>query len=354
MADQIKKNGTNVKRAVLIVVGTSLGLFFLYLAFRDISWQDFIHGVRQMKPLYFLPAGVLIAAVQLLRAIRFGVIIKPFCPLPLKDLWDILNLWGAASMILPARLSEFVRPYLLQRRGASFTSGLAAIMVERFFDLLGLLLLLALVLWKTPEVPRFYTVLGEVLLLVLVVGYILLLMVLAWREKVQAIVDKVLSLLPARIGGFLGGIFRRLLDGFGIMASFKQAFVIFAFSIAIWTLFSVLTYVFLLAFSIEAPFLVAITIQIFISFGIALPSAPGFVGTFHAACRYALALFGIQAVVAVSFGTVYHLFSVAMGTTLGLISYLTSDFRFDHSILSGGVKAEEPDPARGASRDPMG
>jgi hypothetical protein len=121
----------------------------------------------------------------------------------------------------------------------------------------------------------------------------------------------------------------------------------------LWIVFSALTYLFLLAFSIQAPFLVAVTIQVFICLGVALPSAPGFIGTFHAAGRYALTLFGIKAVVAVSFATVYHLFSFVMCLVLGLISYLTSDFRFDQamfasesgtaSIEDGLERSEEPE-----------
>lgn len=335
-------NSNNRNRNILIAVGMVLGVFFLYLAFRDISWQDFVHGLKQVKPIYLLPATVLILAIQFVRALRFGVIIRPFCPLRTKVLWDMLNLWGAASMVLPARLSEFVRPYLLQQVGASFSSGLGAVMVERFFDLLSLLLLFGLVLWKTPEAWK-YAWLGEALLLGLVAGYAMVLVTLTWREKVQALVDRFLSLFPPRAATFLGGIFHRLLDAFGIMASFKQAMIIFAYSIFIWTLFSFLTYLFLLAFSIEAPFLVAITVQVFVCFAIALPSAPGFVGTFHAACRYALALFGIHAVVAVSFATVYHLFSVFLGLGLGTLSYFTSEFRFDRWVITGQAKTDEAD-----------
>ena len=83
----------------------------------------------------------------------------------------------------------------------------------------------------------------------LAVGYVLVLLVLARRERVEGIVTRLLSRLPARAAAFLGGIFRRLLDGFGIMASFKQVMILFAYSVILWVLFSVLTYLFLLAFS---------------------------------------------------------------------------------------------------------
>jgi uncharacterized protein (TIRG00374 family) len=329
-----RSNRGNLKRNLLIVFGTLLGLIFLYITFKDVSWKELLEGVREIKLIYLLPCAALMVLIQFVRAIRFGLILSPFYRLSVKDLWDILNLWAAASMIMPARLGEFVRPYLVRQSGGSFSSAFGGVLVERFFDLSSLLLLLAIILWKTPKVPPVYTLFGHALLIVLALGYATVLLVLAWREKVQVAVTFILSWLPPKVGTFLGTIFQKLLDGFGIMASFKQALIIFAYSLTIWVLFSTMTYLFLLAFSIKSPFLVAVTTQVFICFGVALPSAPGFIGTFHAAVRYALTLFGVQAVSAVSLATVYHLFTLVMCLLLGLISYWTSHFSFDKAAFS--------------------
>lgn len=322
------------KRNILIAAGMILSGIFLYLAFRDVSWHDLMDGISKMNALYFIPCILLTLMIQLLRAVRFGIILRPFCPLTTKQLWDLLNLWAAASMIMPARLGELVRPYLLQRRGASFSSVLGAVMVERFFDLSGLLLLLGLVLWSTPQVPRIYSLVGEIVLGCLVFGYITILLILTHKEAFGRLLKKLLSWLPEGPAHFIEGIFLRLIEGFGIMASFWQAVIMFACSVALWGLFSCLTYLFLLAFSVKAPFLVAVTIQVFLCLGVALPSAPGFIGTFHAAGRYALTLFGIKSVVAVSFATVYHLFSLVICLVLGLMSYWSSDFRLDRDMLA--------------------
>ena len=50
--------------------------------------------------------------------------------------------------------------------------------------------------------------------------------------------------------------------------------------------------------------------------------------------RQYLTLFGVKAVVAVSFATVYHLFSFVLCLVLGLVSYLTSEFRFDQAMFA--------------------
>lgn len=330
---------SNSKRNILIIVGSVLGLFFLWLAFRDISLADLTDGVKQMKVLYLLPCLLLAMACQLIRALRFGVILSPFCSLRARTLWDLLNIWAAANMIMPARLGELVRPYLLQQKGASFSSVFGAVIVERFFDLSGLLLLLGAVLWKTPKAPEKFSFFGEILLICLIVGYMLVLLILTKKDKALLVLHKIFSILPHKAATFMGGVSDKLIDGLGIMASPKQALIIFSYSIVLWLLFSTTTYLFMLAFSINAPFLVAVTIQVFIALGVALPSAPGFIGTFHAAGRYALALFGIGAIVAVSFATVYHLFSLVVSIGLGVISYIFSDFRLDQKIFSDGAKS---------------
>ncbi len=316
----------NFKRMALIAVGALVGAIFLYITFRDVSWIELKKGIQAMRPIYFIPGVILLLAVQLVRSLRFGVIISPFCSMSVKDLWDLLNIWAGASILAPARLGELARPYLLRQRGVSFAEGFGAVMVERFFDLLGLLLLLGIVLWRTPQIPKIYSYVGLALLVGLAAGYVVILLLLAYRSTAEALLAKGASILPVRGGDFLQGLFKKLLDGFGIMRSFRQSLIIFGYSVLLWVLFSGLTYVFLLAFSIDPPFLVAVTIQVFICFGVALPSAPGYIGTFHAAAKFALQLFGIQAITAVSFATVYHLFSVTGCLVLACISYWTSDF----------------------------
>jgi uncharacterized protein (TIRG00374 family) len=327
------RNRRKLKTTLLIVVGIALGIVFFYLAFKGITWTDLVDGISTMNPIYLVHAIILLVTVQIVRALRFKLIISPFCQLSLKDNWDLINIWGGLNMIMPARLAEFVKPYLLHRRGASFSSGFGAVMVERYFDMSALLTLLALVLWINPNLPTHYKWTGRILFVVLIISYGMVLLVLTRRDAALAIVDRLLAILPERTGSFLGGVIHKLLDGFLIMASAKQALLLFVYSLFIWLLFSAMTYIFLVAFNVEVPFLVAITIQVLLCLGVALPAAPGFVGIFHAVCRYALQLFGVGAVVAISFATVYHLYTVIASLILAGISYYTSQFRFDRSVM---------------------
>lgn len=344
MANASSKNGSNNKRLALVIAGCILGGIFLYITFRDIPLGDLKNGISEMKLIYLIPATVLVLLCQVVRALRFGVILGPVCHLKIKSLWDLMNIWAGANMVVPARLAELVRPYLLMRDGASFSSSFGAVMVERFFDLTGLLALLGLVLWRSPHLSSSYAMFGKILLGGLICSYGIVLLILVRREAAQRIIDRVCSLLPHRMSAVLTRIITHLIEGMGIMTSFPRVLLIVGYSIVLWILFSSITFMFLLAFSIEAPFLVAVTIQVLMALGVALPTAPGFIGTFHAVGRYALALFSVNAVVAVSFATMYHLFSVLINVALGLVSYSTGSYRFDHSLFRVSADINSPAP----------
>jgi len=344
MADSFEKNDSNNKRIALAISGCILGGIFLYITFRDIPINDLKNGISDMKLIYLIPASVFVVMTQIVRALRFGIIVGPFCHLGIKSLWDLMNIWAGANMVIPARLAELVRPYLLMRNGASFSSSLGAVMVERFFDLTGLLALLGLVLWRSPHLSSSYAMFGKILLAVLLCCYGAVLLILARRDAAQKIINKTFSVLPQRISSLLSRVASHLIEGMGIMASFPRVLLILAYSIVLWVLFSSITFMFLLAFSIDAPFLVAVTIQVLMALGVALPTAPGFIGTFHAVGRYALALFSVNAVVAVSFATVYHLFSVLINVLLGLVSYATGSYKFDHSVFKVSTDTKNTAP----------
>jgi len=65
--------------------------------------------------------------------------------------------------------------------------------------------------------------------------------------------------------------------------------------------------------------LATFTANVFVALAVAAPSAPGFFGVFHFACREALGLFGIARAEAVAYGTVVHLTYWVPVTVIGIV-----------------------------------
>ena len=77
-------------------------------------------------------------------------------------------------------------------------------------------------------------------------------------------------------------------------------------------------YMLLKAFSFSLPVMASFVIMVVLIAGIALPAAPGYLGTWHYACILGLSLFGISQPEALSFAIVYHFLSMLIVLVLGI------------------------------------
>jgi hypothetical protein len=59
-------------------------------------------------------------------------------------------------------------------------------------------------------------------------------------------------------------------------------------------------------------------LMIILIVGIAIPTAPGYIGNWHFACVLALSLFGLAKAEALSFALVYHFLSMIIVVVLGV------------------------------------
>lgn len=100
-------------------------------------------GVWRSANPYWLAASVVIMLVSYYgRALRWAVMIEPLRPRP--SIWGLFKATaiGYTAIVLLGRPGELVRPYLIAaRENVSFSSQLAAWLMERIYDLLFVLLL---------------------------------------------------------------------------------------------------------------------------------------------------------------------------------------------------------------------
>jgi hypothetical protein len=144
---------------------------------------------------------------------------------------------------------------------------------------------------------------------------------------------------------------RRFADGLGSIRGGSHLFWIALHSVVIWFVLSMIPFAAAipamgidlgsLRRTIEASYATLVAVGLAVS----LPSAPGFFGLYHTACRLALGLFGVPWGQAVALGTVAHLtFWVSM-TALGLVC-----LRFGRTTLES-VEIEAAAGGQVASRD---
>lgn len=235
-------------------------------------------------------------------------------------LMSIVSIGYVAINVMPLRMGEFVRPWLLRERcGVPFGAGLAAVFVERLVDMLMLLGMLGMVaFWVDLPAGRVVVEGVDVLAFgqrfagTIVIGGVLgIAVVTALGERALRITDR----LP------LGSMVRRFAEGLrDLVRRPRELVLILGSSVLIWlvTLWSV--QVSLSAFpGFPWDFATALTVWTITLLGMAAIPTPGFFGGFEAACVAGLSLFGIDPDEARTFAVILHIGQFGFTVGWGLL-----------------------------------
>jgi hypothetical protein len=83
-------------------------------------------------------------------------------------------------------------------------------------------------------------------------------------------------------------------------------------------------------------------ILMWVALAVALPSAPGFFGPYHAACWVALQPLGVPKEAAVALGTLCHAVFWVTVTVTGLVVLRFRNTRLEETLEAGGASLKDP------------
>lgn len=251
-------------------------------------------------------------------ALRSRVFLRPLRRYSFTECFTPLLAGYVTNNIVPFRLGELVRIDLLARAGSlSRGSTLAVAALERLLDLLSfLVLLVAVVPLLAVDLSgdrRFAWALLAVG--VAIIGVVAL---VARPSLLPRVVEFLARPLNPAWRAWLFDKSQRFIDGFGALRSSRAvlAAVGLTFLIRLSGLATIQCWIW--AFNLDLPAYASIVVMVFLSVGTMVPSAPGFIGTFHVAVAYALELMGIEPAVAASVAIAGHFMATVPWTIVGL------------------------------------
>ncbi len=235
----------------------------------------------------------------------------------LKDVFWTINEGYLINNLLPLRLGEFARAYLLGRKSVlTFWEIFSTIIIERVLDLT---IAVGILFGSIPALirsPLEWSVGVNTAILVSIVLIVLFLLA-RYREKILPIYRTLGVRFPLilRIGGdavpeFLQGI-SVLTDGWRFFRAVGLVFFNWGFMILQY-------YILLLAFFPQAEWLWAVVTLTISALGMSAPSSPGALGVYEAAVVGALHLFGVDASVALAMAITTHLLQYLVTGVLGI------------------------------------
>ncbi len=301
-------NSGTVGRWAYLVMGLAVGVLLLVLALESVDPAGLIAALTSTDPLLLCLALLTFGATVVAKALRWRLLFYPRHGTQSKGtLLSALLMGQMVNFLLPARLGELVRAYVVGERGGQRKLlALGTIVVEKVLDGLMLCLLLACLCLVLP-VPHWLRLAGAASALALAVLLLAVLLLTGQRGRLLGAMGRVDQAVP--VLGRLG-LSRRtaaLADGLSSLQSRQVNLRLLVWTVGIWLLAGVTNCLVLLALDIEVPLLLgALVVLVVVHLGMVVPSSPARIGVFHYLCLLSLALLGVDASLGLAYGFVLH------------------------------------------------
>jgi hypothetical protein len=335
------RSGFSVMKSGRFLLGLAMSGLFIAVFLYRVDLGEMGHALATADYRMIPLAVVFYLFAFVWRTLRWRAILRPLGRFRFARLWPVIMVGYAANNLLPVRLGELVRAYYLgEREGASKTSALATILVERVFDGLALLFLLAVASLFVPVgdllrgVGEQVHVNGLVLLLGMSVPFFIvcgaLVALAAWPRLAARVVPRLVRWLPRRLGAATAGLAERFVVGLSALRTPQRFFIIFSLSVALWLSEAMMYFVLAFSFNIDATFaswtsLVAVVVMTVAmsNLGSAIPTSGGSVGPFEFFAQATLVSFGVGAATASAYAVIVHATQLVPITLLGLLHLWT-------------------------------
>lgn len=320
------KSGGGRKRKIALVIGLIVSAVFLGLSLWRIDlhelWRTLLNS--HWWPWYVVAPSVYVVGL-VLRGVRCRAILRPHCDLPISTSTNVVVIGYAANNLLPARIGEVVRAYVLSKKADLTVSlSLAVTLLERIFDGMTITLLLVVAAAWSPLVAGSPTdaispaqiVAAAGAIFAVAVGGVVLVMVA--KGQVLRLATRLTAFLPPRIAERILSILDRAIAATDCLRDPRLALEVAALSLLVWLIEASLYMLILPAFDLPLNPVWALMAMSVTNLGILVPSSPGYVGTFHYFCAEALHIFGVPRETGLGYAIMAHLLSFAPVTLWGL------------------------------------
>jgi glycosyltransferase 2 family protein len=323
-------SGTRV-RTLVALLGVPVGLVFLWLAVRDADLQAVWETLGSARAGYVAAAIGAFAAVYVLQSIRWRrIAATPAVGVPRFVEMTVSGV--AVNNVLPGRIGDFLRARWLGL-AARMPAGKAfgTVVIDRLFDLTVLvgLLIVGIAAVASSQWLVELAVAGLVLLVGFGAVLVLSRRYIGRRERGR------------RERGLLRRLARDTVERLAEPLGREQLLVCLALSLVAWVMWAVAALLVARSLDLELSFADALFVTAVLNLGSAVPSSPGYVGTYEWLGVASLGLVGIDKDPALAFTILLHAAWYVPTTLVGAVALGSRAV-----VQMRGRSLERPSPKR--------
>jgi len=309
------------KHKIVTICGFVISIVLLYFALRGVQYRE-IYTTLKAADIRFLFLSIpCIFLCCTISAYRWSKITGNGTRF--RDTFIALFSGLFINNVLPARIGEIARGYVLSKRtGLSFTYSVTTVLLDRFFDLVGLLIITFVTFLSIPlnVLPQQVKVVITLLIILLVfcIGLIFIL-----SRKTFA--DKVAKKLHSVKKPFISRLAKPVLDiqeNLSRINSPLNLIFYITLAVATWSSMCLTLYFTMLMLGVKLSFITVSFVCAGVNLGLIIPSSPGYVGVYQWLFRTLLAIFLISNEKALAISIVFQATWYIPYTVLGAIFFM--------------------------------
>jgi uncharacterized protein (TIRG00374 family) len=308
------------RRWPILFVGFLVSVALLWYALRDLNMDKVWAAVLQANFWWLLP-GVIVYFISVwFRAWRWGFLLRSSKHIPTRRLFPVVVIGYMGNDILPFRLGEVLRAYVLWRKeGTNVGTTLTTAVMERLFDGLTMVVFILFGLLFVPLsafLSQLVTVASVVFFGALVVFLFLAAQPGLLRRFAHALIDR---LVPLRLRPPVLELVEGVIAGLESLRSGRDVLIVFGVTLWVWILETIKYWLVSFAFpDLHLSYVGILLMGGAVNLLTALPSLPGYIGTFEVGIKI-LESIGAPSAPAGSYILVLHAILLIPVTLLGLV-----------------------------------
>jgi uncharacterized protein (TIRG00374 family) len=309
-------------------IGIAFSVILILFLLKGTDFHKLADAFRRANYLYCIPMIVITLLGIVIRTYRWRDIMEPLKKASLSNLFSSTMIGFMANFVLPARIGEFIRAYLIGRKEMlSKSAAFATIVVERLFDTFTIILVLAMVLFLIslpgsgidPAYSKALLGAGITFSILFLAALSFLILLKQKTDRTLSLIRTLLRPLPEKWGGETVDVLGSFVTGLNVIRPDRQFLSIIFYSFLLWGGYAFGNGLILKAFEIDLPLYVPFYLLVVQAVGVAVPSSPGFVGTYHAAVVAGLAAFHVPPEISLSFAILSHFLLIVPIILYGMV-----------------------------------
>lgn len=331
----------NIKKILKYLASAALAALLLWVSFREVEWNDFLVVLKQCNWAFVILSMAAGSSAFWLRALRWRRLLLPIDDsISRMTAFNGVNIGNISNFVFP-RIGEFIRCGVITRRSAevsvtaadghvektrkaTYDKVLGTVVLERSWELVVMLMLLAVVLvggfnrFGRFFVEQIWTPMSENLNFSIwwIVAVFIVLAVTAiyalWKFRAS-------NPFCSRVWG----IFKGIGQGFSSCFRMEKKWLFFAYTATIWILYWIMaaSTIWAVPFMEELDLIDALFLSLVGGLGFAVP-VPGGIGAFHFIISLALSvLYGLPMELGIVYATLSHTTQAITQIVFGIFSY---------------------------------